>query len=75
MAIFIEFYLTMLGFINYRLFSNLNISYPPKLELPDDKYKSLRDMNDEEKLEEVILLRYVIYIIDHSILWSTQNVY
>jgi len=54
MAIFIEFYLTMLSFINYRLYSSLNIYYPPKLDLPTDKYNTLRDMSEEDKLEEVI---------------------
>ena len=53
MSIFVEFYLSMLGFINYKLFSSLNISYPPTLELPVDKYDSLRDMNTEDIIEEV----------------------
>jgi len=56
MSIFIEFYLSMLGFINYRLYSSLNISYPPQLELPADKHNSLRDMSAEERIEEVFLL-------------------
>lgn len=53
MSVFIEFYLTLLGFVNYRLFSSLNISYPPRLELSTDKYNSLRDMAAEEIVEEV----------------------
>lgn len=44
----------MLGFINYRLFSTLNISYPPKLQLPADKQDSFRDMSPEDIVEEVI---------------------
>lgn len=59
MSVFIQFYLTMLGFVNYRLFNSLNITYPPSLELPEDKYNSLRDMNKEEILEEASLLALV----------------
>lgn len=59
MSVFIQFYLTMLGFVNYRLFNSLNIAYPPSLELPEDKYNSLRDMNKEEILEEASLLALV----------------
>jgi pescadillo protein len=31
MSIFVEFYTTMLGFVNFRLFHNLNLHYPPTL--------------------------------------------
>lgn len=31
MAIFVEFYTTMLGFVNYRLYHKLNLQYPPCL--------------------------------------------
>ena len=31
MAIFVEFYTTMLGFVNFRLYHNLNLKYPPTL--------------------------------------------
>ena len=31
MSIFVEFYTTMLGFVNFRLFHNLNLHYPPAL--------------------------------------------
>jgi len=31
MAIFTEFYTTMLGFINFRLYNSINLTYPPKL--------------------------------------------
>ena len=33
MAIFSEFYTTLLGFVNYRLFHTLNLMYPPKLAI------------------------------------------
>jgi pescadillo protein len=32
MAVFTEFYTTMLGFINFRLYNQLNLTYPPKLQ-------------------------------------------
>jgi len=31
MSIFVEFYTCMLGFVNYRLYHSLNLSYPPRL--------------------------------------------
>lgn len=31
MSIFVEFYCTVLGFINFRLYHSLNLTYPPKL--------------------------------------------
>jgi len=31
MSIFVEFYTTMLGFVNFRLYHSLNLTYPPKL--------------------------------------------
>jgi len=33
MSIFVEFYITMLGFVNYRLYHSLNLHYPPKLAI------------------------------------------
>lgn len=31
MSTFVEFYIVMLGFVNYRLYHTLNLHYPPKL--------------------------------------------
>jgi len=31
MSIFVEFYTTVLGFVNFRLYHSLNLTYPPKL--------------------------------------------
>jgi len=31
MATFVEFYTTMLGFINFRLYHTLGLHYPPKV--------------------------------------------
>jgi pescadillo protein len=33
MLTFLEFYRTLVGFINFRLFSDINLIYPPKLDL------------------------------------------
>ncbi|XP_043213633.1 pescadillo homolog [Amphibalanus amphitrite] len=51
MAIFSEFYTTLLGFVNYRLYHSLNLMYPPKLALtgatPTDTCMSTRELDDE----------------------------
>nr|XP_045582804.1 pescadillo-like [Procambarus clarkii] len=31
MRVFVEFYITLLGFVNFRLYHSLNLHYPPKL--------------------------------------------
>merc|ERR550525_948105 len=31
MSVFVDFYSTMLGFVNFRLFNSLNLTYPPQL--------------------------------------------
>jgi pescadillo protein len=36
MSIFVEFYTTVLGFVNFRLYHSLNLSYPPTLALSSD---------------------------------------
>ncbi|XP_077377170.1 pescadillo [Festucalex cinctus] len=45
MATFTEFYTTLLGFINFRLYHSLNLVYPPKLDSKAEQ--ELKD-NDEE---------------------------
>jgi len=38
MSVFVEFYSTMLGFVNFRLYNGLNLTYPPQLAgLPADQ--------------------------------------
>lgn len=34
MATFTEFYTTLLGFVNFRLYHSLNLHYPPKVRPP-----------------------------------------
>ncbi|XP_076673902.1 pescadillo homolog [Andrena cerasifolii] len=43
MSIFVEFYITMLGFVNYRLYHTLNLYYPPKLTAAENNDKILVD--------------------------------
>lgn len=47
MRVFVEFYITLLGFTNFRLYHNLNLHYPPKLPHADLKEEV------EEGMEEV----------------------
>ncbi|PYI04118.1 hypothetical protein BO78DRAFT_471561 [Aspergillus sclerotiicarbonarius CBS 121057] len=37
MATFVEFYTTLLGFVNYRLYSTLGLRYPPKFDTRSDE--------------------------------------
>ncbi|XP_040272646.1 pescadillo homolog isoform X3 [Bufo bufo] len=46
MATFTEFYTTLLGFVNFRLYQALNLQYPPKL---DSRSEAEMKMDDEEK--------------------------
>ena len=48
MSIFVEFYTTMLGFINFRLYHNLNLRYPPMLTTASIS----KDSNEVEDNEE-----------------------
>ncbi|XP_069944132.1 pescadillo homolog [Cherax quadricarinatus] len=49
MKIFAEFYITLLGFVNFRLYHSLNIHYPPKLQ---DMVKSKGKKNRNEIISE-----------------------
>jgi pescadillo protein len=37
MGTFVEFYMTLLGFVNYRLYSTLGLKYPPKFDALKDE--------------------------------------
>ncbi|XP_063972092.1 pescadillo homolog [Diachasmimorpha longicaudata] len=43
MSTFVEFYITMLGFINFRLYHQLNLHYPPKFNSYGNDEKALVD--------------------------------
>ncbi|XP_078277681.1 pescadillo [Rhinoraja longicauda] len=46
MATFTEFFTTLLGFVNFRLYQTLNLLYPPKMEEKPEERKLTQD--DEE---------------------------
>ncbi|XP_078106766.1 pescadillo [Sander vitreus] len=46
MATFTEFYTTLLGFINFRLYHSLNLIYPPKLDVKAES--ELKEENDDD---------------------------
>merc|ERR1712098_4322 len=65
MSIFVEFYTCVLGFVNYRLFHSLNITYPPKIatvteggeaDIEDDENDVIDNIAvaDEEKMKEAV---------------------
>ena len=38
MGTFIEFYMTLLGFVNFRLFTSIGLKYPPKFDQTQDEH-------------------------------------
>ncbi|XP_053726149.1 pescadillo [Synchiropus splendidus] len=61
MATFTEFYTTLLGFVNFRLYHSLNLVYPPKLDCTADLNLKPEDeedyaMNSESYLEKLSAL-------------------
>jgi len=54
MSIFVEFYTTMLGFVNFRLYHNLNLIYPPALitSVASNMMKFGKDDTSKEHNEE-----------------------
>ncbi|XP_021364933.1 pescadillo homolog [Mizuhopecten yessoensis] len=52
MQTFVEFYTTMMGFINFKLFYTLNLHYPPKLEDGFTENDFDEEMTPKERLEE-----------------------
>ncbi|KAM9810622.1 pescadillo [Neosynchiropus ocellatus] len=61
MATFTEFYTTLLGFVNFRLYQSLNLVYPPKLDCMADLNLKPEDeedyaMNSESYLEKLSAL-------------------
>ncbi|XP_033748766.1 pescadillo homolog [Pecten maximus] len=52
MQTFVEFYTTMLGFVNFRLYNTLNLHYPPQLEDGFTENDFDEEMSLKERLEE-----------------------
>ncbi|KHN72215.1 Pescadillo -like protein [Toxocara canis] len=56
MATFVEFYVAMLGFVNYRLYQSIGLYYPPQIAFSTSNQKMSTDGDDEEELEKVYSL-------------------
>ncbi|KAF7687253.1 hypothetical protein HF521_014481 [Silurus meridionalis] len=61
MATFTEFYTTLLGFVNFRLYQTLNLVYPPKLDGKDEaelkaEFEEDYAMDSESYLEKLSAL-------------------
>lgn len=59
MATFTEFYTTLLGFVNFRLYQSLNLHYPPKLEGQAHTEKTREDtyaLDSESSMEKLAAL-------------------
>ncbi|KAI8093376.1 Pescadillo N-terminus-domain-containing protein [Halteromyces radiatus] len=52
MTTFLDFYITLMGFVNYRLYNELNISYPPKLD-SNDYFKLDKNVTGGKKRVDV----------------------
>ncbi|XP_034194756.2 pescadillo homolog [Osmia lignaria lignaria] len=65
MSIFVEFYIIMLGFVNYRLYHTLNLYYPPKLSSAENIEKSLVD-EDTYVSERIAALNVPLVNLDPS---------
>ncbi|KAJ2078730.1 mRNA-binding ribosome synthesis protein nop7, partial [Coemansia sp. S142-1] len=56
MATFLQFYRTLLGFVNYRLYTTSNLSYPPKVDQSmDDSAAGLGSLRVEAKRVEDLI--------------------
>jgi pescadillo protein len=59
MLTFLEFYRTLVGFVNFKLYTELNMTYPPKIDetggfhLDEHMPKGNRQQQDEEEDEEL----------------------
>lgn len=65
MGTFVEFYMTLLGFINFRLYTSIGLKYPPKFDAVKDENaaelgaftlegKTLIGGEEQQKLEDVV---------------------
>ncbi|XP_076452678.1 pescadillo homolog [Babylonia areolata] len=60
MSTFIQFYTTMLKFINFKLFTSINLHYPPKLAVKLDEDGDEVTATREEKLEKLEALTHTL---------------
>lgn len=65
MGTFVEFYMTLLGFVNFRLYTSIGLKYPPKFDAVKDENaaelgaftlegKTLIGGEEQKKLEDVV---------------------
>ena len=66
MSIFVEFYTCVLGFVNYRLFHSLNITYPPKIATVTEAGEA--DMEDRVGALNQSLQRTVVEDEDNDVI-------
>ncbi|XP_029668163.1 pescadillo homolog [Formica exsecta] len=66
MSTFVEFYIVMLGFVNYRLYHTLNLHYPPKLTNTGNTEKALVD-EEAYVSERISALNVSLVSLDPSI--------
>lgn len=67
MSIFVEFYTIMLGFVNYRLYNQLNLVYPP--QFPSNLFQDTQEsLNDEQKFvsDRIAALNFDLLKVDPS---------
>ncbi|ODM99286.1 Pescadillo [Orchesella cincta] len=72
MATFVEFYNTVLGFTNFRLFHSLNICYPPKLLTPRGTAEELNATNRLHWDNEEDLVSERVAALNQSLLRSSD---
>lgn len=72
MASFVEFYNTVLGFINFRLFHSLNICYPPKLITPRGTTEELNASNQLNWDKEEDLVAERIAALNQTLLRTSE---
>lgn len=68
MSIFVQFYTIMLGFVNFRLYNQLNLVYPP--QFPSNLFQDTEEsLADEEKFvsERIAALNADLLKIDNSV--------
>ncbi|XP_012523179.1 pescadillo homolog [Monomorium pharaonis] len=66
MSTFVEFYIVMLGFVNYRLYHTLNLHYPPKLPNSTNTEKTLVD-EEAYVSERISALNVLLVNLDPSV--------
>ncbi|XP_072163473.1 pescadillo homolog [Diadema setosum] len=57
MSTFTEFYTTLLGFINFKLYHSLNLRYPPQLSVsgPSTKSETEQDQEQDDEMAEDLI--------------------